>query len=56
MMIYLAQKVQIDLLNIKEVLKSILSKYLDFVIIFLEKLVLEMFKYLNITKNATNLK
>ena len=56
MIIHLAKKNQIVFLNIKETLRDILPKYLDFVDIFLKKLVLRLFKYLGITSMSKVLK
>lgn len=52
-MIHLAQKAQITLLVTKKV--SILVKYLDFVNLFLKKLVAKLFKYSEINKYSINL-
>lgn len=54
--IYIASKTQITLLNIKKLLISVFTKYLDFVDIFLKKLTTKLFKQLIINKHTINLK
>ena len=54
--IYLAQKIQITLLNIELVPKNILIKYLQFANIFSKMSAIELLKHLGINKHTINLK
>lgn len=53
-MMYLAQKTQIVLLIAKNV--TVLTKYINFVKVFLKKLTIKLIKHFNINKYAINLK
>ena len=54
-MIYLIQNDSIIFLNIEKILKSILTKNLNFINIFFKKLTIELFERLNINKYTINL-
>lgn len=53
-MMYLAQKTQIVLLIAKNV--TVLTKYINFVNVFLKKLAIKLIKHFNINKYEINLK
>ena len=55
MIIYLAQIIKIFLLCIEKKSEYVLVKYLDFINIFLKKLIIELLRCLGINKYTINL-
>lgn len=56
MTIYLACQVQMALLNIKKAFVTVLTKYLDFVNVFLQEFIIIPLEYININNHAIDLK